>query len=102
MSNLLTRARREVCGLAQGIWEIAHALDAVSVSGPPWRWRVVDTGSAERVAAVRAGTRKVGDGRAAAVTWPPPGENWEGGYRDEKGQRWVHTPNEGWREEWKP
>lgn len=59
-SYLLTRARREVCGLAQGIWEIAHTLDVVSVSGPPWRWRVVDTGSAARVAAVRAGVRKVG------------------------------------------
>lgn len=58
--TLVARARREVCGLAQGIWEIAHALDVVSVSGPPWRWRVVDTGARERVAAVRAGTRTVG------------------------------------------
>ncbi|MER7213186.1 hypothetical protein ABT340_39500 [Streptosporangium sp. NPDC000239] len=32
------------------------------------------------------------------MTWPPAGENWEGGYRDKQGRRWVHVPNEGWRE----
>ncbi|MFC3986474.1 hypothetical protein [Streptosporangium jomthongense] len=32
------------------------------------------------------------------MTWPPAGENWEGGYRDGQGRRWVHVPNEGWRE----
>lgn len=41
-------------------WEILHTFDVVSVAGPPWRWRPVDTGSQQRIDAVRAGTRKVG------------------------------------------
>lgn len=45
---------------AQVWWEVLHAFDWWSTKGPWWRWRPVDTGSVERIDAVRAGTRKVG------------------------------------------
>jgi hypothetical protein len=31
------------------------------------------------------------------VTWPPAGTNWEGGFTDDLGRRWVHVPWQGWR-----
>ncbi|GAA3027364.1 hypothetical protein [Streptosporangium longisporum] len=55
-----SRVGREARGLAQGVWEVLHAFDVISVAGPVWRWRAIDTGSRERIAAVRAGRRKVG------------------------------------------
>lgn len=30
------------------------------------------------------------------MTWPPADGNWEGGYTDEHGRRWLHIPNQGW------
>ncbi|MEV4079730.1 hypothetical protein AB0J43_05495 [Nonomuraea fuscirosea] len=56
----MNRIRAELRVFAQGVVEVLHAFDVVSAAGPPWRWRVIDTGSAERIAAVRAGLRRVG------------------------------------------
>lgn len=30
------------------------------------------------------------------MTWPEPGGNWQGGYLDHHGNRWLHIPNQGW------
>lgn len=31
------------------------------------------------------------------MTWPAAGGNWEGGFTDHDGRRWMHVPNVGWR-----
>lgn len=56
----MNRLRAELRACAQSVWEVFHAFDVVSIAGPPWRWRVIDTGSRERIAAVRAGRRRIG------------------------------------------
>lgn len=56
----MNRLRAELRAAAQSVWEVFHAFDAVSVAGPPWRWRVIDTGSRERVADVHGGRRRIG------------------------------------------
>lgn len=33
---------------------------------------------------------------ARFADWPPSFGNWEGGYTDRNGQRWVHVPWSGW------
>lgn len=31
------------------------------------------------------------------MTWPTAGGNWEGGFTDKRGRRWIHEPRKGWR-----
>lgn len=57
---VMNRLGAELRAFAQAVVELLHTFDVVSVAGPPWRWRVIDTGSRERIAAVRAGERKIG------------------------------------------
>ncbi|TMR97887.1 hypothetical protein [Nonomuraea basaltis] len=65
----LNRIRAELRAVAQGVVELFHVFDVVSVAGAPWRWRVIDTASHERIAAVRAGQRRVGADKMIFACW---------------------------------
>jgi hypothetical protein len=56
----MTRVRAELCAAAQVVVEVFTALTAVEYRWWPPSVRSVDNGADERIAAVRAGTRKVG------------------------------------------